>query len=78
MPVNVLGFDLRSYCKTAKRRQMATTSSVAVSSSSSSRKASGVAIYRNINSFTDCNRVKIDISENYLGSKDEKAVDMFA
>ncbi|GFQ81496.1 hypothetical protein TNCT_54611 [Trichonephila clavata] len=62
MPVNGPAFDLRSYCNTAKRKQIATTSSVAVSSSSS-RKADRVAIYRNTNSFTDCNRVSIDISE---------------
>ncbi|GFU16058.1 hypothetical protein TNCV_1300141 [Trichonephila clavipes] len=37
--------------------------------SSSSRKAVGVAIYRNSNSFTDCNRVNIDISEINLGMK---------
>ncbi|GFR23892.1 hypothetical protein TNCT_359221 [Trichonephila clavata] len=41
MTVNVPGFDLRSYCNTAKRRQIATTSSL-VLSSSSSRKAVGV------------------------------------
>ena len=34
MPVNVPGFDLRSYCKTAKNRQIATTSSIAATSSS--------------------------------------------
>ncbi|GFX81928.1 uncharacterized protein TNCV_2571281 [Trichonephila clavipes] len=74
MPVNVPGCDLRSYCNTSKRRQIATTSSVAVSSSS--RKAGGIAIYRNINSFTDCNTVNIDISEINLGMKDAKAVVM--
>ncbi|GFX98776.1 hypothetical protein TNCV_1503521 [Trichonephila clavipes] len=35
MPVNELSSDLRSYCNTAKRRQIAATSSVVVSSSSS-------------------------------------------
>ncbi|GFY25053.1 uncharacterized protein TNCV_2692441 [Trichonephila clavipes] len=76
MPVSVLGFYLRSYCNTAKRRQIATTSSVEISSSSN-HKAGGVAIYRNINSFTDCNRVNIDISENNLGMKDAKAGDVY-
>ena len=59
MPVNVPGFDLRSYCKTAKNRQIATTSSVAIWSSSS-RKTGGVSIYRNIR-LTDCNKVNIDV-----------------
>ena len=49
------------------------TSSVAVSSSSNS-KTGGVAIYRN--SFTDCNRVNIDISEIHLEVKDTKAGDI--
>ncbi|GFX36569.1 hypothetical protein TNCV_2031501 [Trichonephila clavipes] len=71
------GFDLRSSYNTAKRRQIATTSSVAVSSPSSSSKAGGVAIYRNIHSFTDCNRVtEIDISKNSLGMKDATAGDV--
>lgn len=74
-PVQVPGFDLRSYRNTAKRRQIATTSSAAVSSSSS-RIAGGVAIYRNINSFTDCNRVNIDISEMNLQIKDPKVGDV--
>ncbi|GFV07719.1 uncharacterized protein TNCV_4942211 [Trichonephila clavipes] len=75
MPVNVPGFDMGSSYNTAKRRQIATSSSVAVSSSSS-RKAGGVAIYRNINSVTDCNRVNIDISEISLGRKEAKAGDV--
>ncbi|GFT35969.1 hypothetical protein TNCV_4342791 [Trichonephila clavipes] len=57
---NVPGFDLRSSYNTTKCRQIANSSSVAVSSSS--RKAVGIAIYRNINMFTDCNRVNIEIS----------------
>ncbi|GFT10416.1 uncharacterized protein TNCV_3190971 [Trichonephila clavipes] len=72
MPVNVLGFDLRSSYNTSKLRQIATSSLVAVSSSS--RKAVGVAIYRNITSFTDCNRVNIYILEINLGMKDAKAM----
>ncbi|GFY09328.1 hypothetical protein TNCV_1941381 [Trichonephila clavipes] len=59
MTVNVPGFDLRSFGITAKHRRIATTSSVAVSLSSS-HKASGVTLYRNINSFINssgCNRV---------------------
>ncbi|GFT24230.1 uncharacterized protein TNCV_2064591 [Trichonephila clavipes] len=75
MPVNLPGFDLRSSYNTAKRRQIATTSSVVVASSSC-RKADGVAIYRNINSFTDCNRVNIDSLEINLGMKDAKAGDV--
>ncbi|GFQ98188.1 uncharacterized protein TNCT_636031 [Trichonephila clavata] len=75
MPVNKPGFGLRSYCNTAKCRQIKTTSSVAVSSSSS-RKADSVAMYRNINSFTDCNRVNNDISEINLRMKDAKTCDV--
>ncbi|GFT58708.1 hypothetical protein TNCV_1360721 [Trichonephila clavipes] len=67
--VNAPGFDLKSSYNTSKRRQIATTSSVAVSSSSS-RKANGVAMYRNIHSYTDCNRVNIGISEIILRMKD--------
>ncbi|GFW34636.1 uncharacterized protein TNCV_952641 [Trichonephila clavipes] len=69
MQVNVSGSDLRLYCNNAKRRQIETASLVAVSLSSR-RNASGVAIYRNINSFTDCNRVNIYFSEINLGMKD--------
>ncbi|GFQ86732.1 uncharacterized protein TNCT_365501 [Trichonephila clavata] len=76
MPMNVPGFDLRSYCNTAKLKQIASTSSVAVSSLPSSRKADGVAIYRNINSFTDCNIVNTEISKINLGMKDAKAADV--
>ncbi|GFW45056.1 helitron_like_N domain-containing protein [Trichonephila clavipes] len=72
MPVNVPGFDLRSSNNNTKLRQIAASSSVAVSSSS--RKDVGVAIHRSINSFTDCNRVNLDISEINLGMKDPKAV----
>ncbi|GFQ82124.1 uncharacterized protein TNCT_445041 [Trichonephila clavata] len=72
MPVNLPGFYLISYCNTTKRRQIETTSSMAVSSSSSC-KADGVAIYRNINSFTDCSRINIGISKINLGMKDAKA-----
>ncbi|GFS97369.1 uncharacterized protein TNCV_1825131 [Trichonephila clavipes] len=75
MPVNVPGFDLRSYCNTAKCRQIATTLLVAISSSSN-RYSGGVAIYCNINSFTDCNRVNIDILEINLEMKDAKADDV--
>ncbi|GFU91499.1 uncharacterized protein TNCV_2542671 [Trichonephila clavipes] len=75
MPVNVPGFDLRSFYNTTKRRPIATASSVVVALLSS-RKAGGVAIYRNINSFTDCNRVNIDISEIKLGMKDTKDGDV--
>ncbi|GFU00235.1 hypothetical protein TNCV_801991 [Trichonephila clavipes] len=60
--VNVSGFDLRSYCNTARRRQIATTSSVVVSTT-------GPYI-----GFSDCNRVNIDILEINLGMKDAKAV----
>ncbi|GFT95262.1 uncharacterized protein TNCV_3325801 [Trichonephila clavipes] len=63
MIMNVLGFDLRSSYNTARSRQIATTSSVAVLSSSSNRKAGGVTAYRNINSFTYCNRVNIDLGK---------------
>ncbi|GFR18137.1 hypothetical protein TNCT_631171 [Trichonephila clavata] len=73
MSVNVPSFDLRSYCNTSKRRK--TASSLAISTSSS-RKACGVAIYRNINRFTDCNRVNIDISEIIWGTKDTKVGDI--
>uniref|UniRef100_T1IBU2 Uncharacterized protein n=1 Tax=Rhodnius prolixus TaxID=13249 RepID=T1IBU2_RHOPR len=45
-------------------------------SNGKSRKAGGVTIYRNINSFTDCHRVNIDISEIYLEMKDAKAGDV--
>ncbi|GFR05770.1 hypothetical protein TNCT_251431 [Trichonephila clavata] len=76
MPVNVPGFDPRSYCNTAKHRQIATTSSVTVSSPSSSRKTCGIAIYCNINTFADCNRVNTDISDINLGMKEVKAVVM--
>ncbi|GFX22729.1 hypothetical protein TNCV_2994621 [Trichonephila clavipes] len=58
MPVNGPGFDLNSYCNTAKRKQIATTSLTVVSSS---RKGGGIAMHRNINSFADCSRVNIDI-----------------
>ncbi|GFQ77620.1 uncharacterized protein TNCT_180991 [Trichonephila clavata] len=75
MPVNKPGFGLRSYCNTAKCRQIETTSSVA-ESSSSSHKADSVAMYRNINSFTDCNRVNNDISEINLRMKDAKTGDV--
>ncbi|GFS58933.1 hypothetical protein TNCV_68611 [Trichonephila clavipes] len=75
MSVNVLSFDLRSSYNTDKCRQIDTTSSMAVSSLSSC-KAGGVTIYRNINSFTDCNRVNIDLSEIYLGMKNEEAGDV--
>ncbi|GFW66554.1 helitron_like_N domain-containing protein [Trichonephila clavipes] len=75
LSVDVLDFDLRLYCNTGKRRQIATTSSIAVSLSSS-HKAGGVAIYRHINSFTHCNRVNIDIPEINLGMKIAKAVDV--
>ncbi|GFW09422.1 hypothetical protein TNCV_3995291 [Trichonephila clavipes] len=71
MPVNVPGFNLRSSYNTAKRRKIATTSSVVIASSSN-RKAGGVTIYRNMNSFIDCNRVNIDILEINLGMKDTK------
>ncbi|GFX88104.1 hypothetical protein TNCV_159191 [Trichonephila clavipes] len=74
IPVNVPGFDLRSSYNTAKRRQIVTTSSVEVSSSS--RKAVGVAIYCNNYSFTDCNRVNIEISEINLEMTDAKAGDV--
>ncbi|GFW77842.1 hypothetical protein TNCV_3404151 [Trichonephila clavipes] len=76
MPVNVPRFDLRLSYNTAKRRQIETTSSWVVSSSSSC-KAGGVTIYRNINGFTYCNRVNIDISEINLGMKDAKAGDAY-
>ncbi|GFV64293.1 transposable element Tc3 transposase [Trichonephila clavipes] len=72
MPANVPSFYLRSYCNTAKIRQIATTSSDVVTLSSS-RKAGGIAIYRTINNFTVCNRVNIDISEINLGTKDARA-----
>ncbi|GFV30230.1 hypothetical protein TNCV_97061 [Trichonephila clavipes] len=65
MSVNVPGFDLISYCKTAKRRQIATTPSVAVSSSSSQ----GVIIIINYN------RVNVDISKINLGLKDARGWD---
>ena len=52
MPVNVPGFYVN--------KQFVTTSSVSVSSLSS-RKAGEVAIYRNINNFTDCNWVNVGI-----------------
>ncbi|GFS83070.1 hypothetical protein TNCV_1286901 [Trichonephila clavipes] len=68
------GFDLRSYCNTAKLRKITTSTSVPVASSS--RKAVGVTIYRNINSFTDCNRVNIDVSEVNLEMKHAKAIVM--
>ncbi|GFY01159.1 hypothetical protein TNCV_5076261 [Trichonephila clavipes] len=74
MPENVPGFDLRSSYNTAKRRQIATISLVVVASSS--RNAGGVTIYRNINSFTDFNRVNIDITEINLGMKDAKTGDV--
>uniref|UniRef100_T1HS85 Helically-extended SH3 domain-containing protein n=1 Tax=Rhodnius prolixus TaxID=13249 RepID=T1HS85_RHOPR len=45
-------------------------------SNGKSRKAGGAVIYRNINSFTDYNRVNIDISEIYLEMKDAKAGDV--
>ncbi|GFT19400.1 helitron_like_N domain-containing protein [Trichonephila clavipes] len=54
MRVNVPGFNLRPYCNAAKRRQIATISSVV--SSSSSRKAGGIVMCRDINSFTNCNK----------------------
>ncbi|GFT66814.1 hypothetical protein TNCV_86991 [Trichonephila clavipes] len=73
MSVNLSGFDLRSYCNIAKRRQIATTSSVAVSSLSIC-KAVGVTIYHSINGYTNYNRVNIDISKINLGMKDTKAV----
>ncbi|GFT22441.1 pro-Pol polyprotein [Trichonephila clavipes] len=76
MAANVPAFDTRSSYNTAKLRQIETTSSVEISSSSSSssRKAVGVAIYRNINSFTDCYRLNINILEINLGRKDPKTV----
>ncbi|GFY20264.1 hypothetical protein TNCV_208961 [Trichonephila clavipes] len=75
MEVNVPGFDMRSSYTTAKHRQVATTSLVVVSSSSS-RNARGITIDRNINNFTDCNRVNVDISETNLRMKDARTSDV--